>query len=142
MITNWMDEEWALVATIDPVDLNGSSATSDAIDMSLYHQIGVWIAAGVLAASSTNTFSVTESATSGGTYTTITGKTQATVNTDDALQWFIGVKSEELAAGMRYIKILNAGSAHSQFFCVLVFGQPRFKPGTDNDLASVTTSTH
>lgn len=140
MITNWMHEEWALVATIDPIDANNADSSSDEVDMSLYHQVGVWIFLGVLNDSATNTVTVESATSSGGSFSTISGKSQAITGTDDAKQFFIGVKSEELAAGHRYLRVTQANSAHSQLVSIAVFGQPRFKPGTDADLSSVQTA--
>lgn len=136
---SWLHEELAIVATIDPVDLNGSTATSDEIDMSLFSEIMVIIQCGVIAASATNTFTVQSSAAAGGSKTAISGKSQALVNTDDAKQFIISVKAEELTPGHRYVNVLNAGSAHSQIIAVLVLGRPLYKPGTDVDLSSVQT---
>ena len=140
MINQWMHEEWALVATIDPIDANNADTSSDEVDMSKFHQVGVWILLGVLNDSATNTVTVEESATSGGSFTTISGKSQAITGTADGFQYFIGVKSEEMGAGMRYLRATMANSSHSQLTSIAIFGQPRYKPGTGQDLSTVQTA--
>ena len=135
-----MHEEWALVATIDPIDANNADTSSDEVDMSKFHQVGVWILLGVLNDSATNTVTVEEASSSGGSFSTISGKSQAITGSADGYQYFIGVKAEEMGAGKRYLRVTQANSAHSQLTSIVVFGQPRFKPGTDHDLSTVQTA--
>src|SRR4051794_28366636 len=111
-MSSWLHERVGIVATVDPVDANNADADSDVIDMSLWSEVMFIIALGVLNDSATNTVTVKESATSGGSYSAISGKSQAIVGTDDAKQFIISVKAEELGSGKRYIKSTMDNSAH------------------------------
>ena len=139
MINSWLHEQWPLVATIDPIDANNADSSTDEVDMSKFHQVGIWIFLGALNDSATNTVTVEVSATSGSGFTSLSGKSQAITGTDDAKQFFIGVKAEEMSS-YRYLRVTMANSAHSQLTAIAVFGQPRFKPGTDHDLSTVQTA--
>jgi hypothetical protein len=70
----------------------------------------------------------------------ISGKsiTQLTkAGSDDDKQAIISLKSEELPAGERYVRLsMTIGTAASDCGAV-VLGRGRYKPSTDDDLASV-----
>lgn len=134
-----MHEEWAIVATVDPVDANNADSDSDEVDMSKFHEVMVIIMLGVLNDSATNTVTIKDSPTSGGSFTAISGKSQAITGTDDAKQFVISVRADEMNAGARYLKVTQDNSAHSQLTAILVLGRPRFLPATDEDLSTVQT---
>lgn len=136
---DWLHEEIGIVATVDPVDANNTDTDSDEIDMSKWSEVMIIIALGVLNDSATNTVTVKDSATSGGSFTAISGKSQAIVGTDDAKQFIISVKAEEMNSGARYLKVTQNNSAHSQLMAIIVLGRARYKPATDDDLSSVQT---
>src|SRR5262245_29504775 len=100
----WLHEELAIVATVDPKDCNNTDDDSDVIVMSLWHEVMFVIQLGVLNDSATNTVTIKEATTSGGVYSTISGKSQAIVGTDDAKQFIISVRADEMTTGKRYIK--------------------------------------
>lgn len=132
-------ERAAVVSVIDPANLNNATTVGDAVDMSLFHEAMFILAMG--ANDAAVDFSLTESATSGGSYTAISGKaiTQETGGDDDNLQWVINLKSSELSAGMRYVKpSVTIGNGTTNLGCVIGIGlRPRFAPASDDDLASV-----
>ncbi len=132
-------ERAAVVSVIDPANLNNATTVGDAVDMSRFHEAIFILAMGAVDAAID--FKLTESATSGGTYTDITGKaiTQETGGDDDNLQWIINLKAEELSAGMRYVKpSVTIGNGTTNLGCVIGLGlRPRHAPGSDDDLASV-----
>jgi len=133
-------EEWAIVATIDPIDANNADSSTDVIDMSKWEEVAFIVMLGVINASATFDFLVEESTTSGGSYTTISGKsiTQLTgAGSDGAKQAIVVVKAEELSAGYRYIRGTMANSANSQLAAVLALGRARYQPASDDDLSSV-----
>src|SRR5262245_765003 len=101
-MSSWLHERVGIVATVDPVDANNADSDSDEIDMSKFSEVMFIIACGVLNDSATCSVAIKESATSGGSYQTISGKTKSIVGTDDAKQFIISVKAEELSAGYRY----------------------------------------
>ncbi|MBM4069631.1 MAG: hypothetical protein FJ271_11870 [Planctomycetes bacterium] len=94
-------------------------------------------------AAETIDFKLQESATSGGTYTDISGKaaTQlaAHASNNDNKQIVINLKAPELSAGMRYVKgRAITGNSTGGPACVIALGmKPRFAPGSDDDLADV-----
>lgn len=136
----WLHEKVAIVATIDPIDANNADSATDIIDMSLYSEVMFIIQLGVLDASATFDFGVYEDeAASMSGETVMTGKSLTQVTgTGDALQHIISVKAEELTAGCRYIRGIQANSAHSQLVAVVALAVPKYKPATDVDLSSVT----
>jgi hypothetical protein len=135
----WGYEEWAIVATVDPVDANNADTDGDLIDMSKFSEVMFVIALGVLNDSATCTVTIKDSATSGGSYAAISGKSQAIAGTDDAKQFLICVKAKELNVGARYLKSTMDNIAHAQLLCILALGKAKYRPATDDDLAMVQT---
>jgi hypothetical protein len=131
-------DEWALVATIDPIDANNADASTDVVDMSKYDALVAVVMLGVIASSGTFDFQLEASDASAGSYTLITGKaiTQLDAN-DDAKQAIVELDASELSATQRYVKGVMANSAHSQLAAVVMFGRARYRPARDDDLSSV-----
>jgi hypothetical protein len=131
-------EDWAIVATIDPDAYGTGEQLSDEIDMADYHEICAVVMAGALGSSATLDAQLQGSTTSGGSYAAISGKsiTQMTqAGTDDDKQAVIHLRSDEQSR--RYVKLsMTVGTATSDCGGI-VFGRPRYSPGTDVDLASV-----
>jgi hypothetical protein len=140
-----LSDRLAIVSVIDPDAYATGTHTGDAIDMSLHRQIMTIVTVGDMASTSTVDCLLTESATSGGTYTQISGKsiTQLTeASTDDNKQAVINLKAEELGATMRYVKVsLRVLAAASDAATVTVAGRPRYTTAsattTYGDLSSV-----
>lgn len=138
-------EEWAIVATLDPIDANAGDASTDVVDLSLFDEIAVIVMAGVLNDSATDAIAVKAATASNGTTgaTTITNKTIAMVGTDDAKQWIITILPEEVQSQLgnayRYLVVTQDNSAQSQLLAILVLGRARYQPATEHDLASVQT---
>jgi hypothetical protein len=133
----------AIVGVVDP-DAYAASGSydklTDAIDMSLWGRVAFIVAAGTIDATGTVDFKITECATSGGTYTDLSAKaiTQLTA-TDDDKQQVVEVSTDELGAGMRYLKgALKTATAGSDAVVVAVGVDARNEPASDNDLASVS----
>jgi len=134
-------EEWAIVSTIDPANINNATTNGDYVDMTLFHEVSAVLILGAI--DSTVDFSLRNAKTTGGAgEVVITGKTmtQLTGGTQDNEQHIINCRSDELTAvDQRYIRprvIMGAGTTN--IAAVVIFGRPRHGPGTDNDLASVT----
>lgn len=138
-------EEWAIVATVDPIDANNADLSSDVVDMSKYSEIAVIVMAGVIAACATDAIAVKAATDSAGTgsATTITSKTIAMVATDDGFQWIITILPEEiqsqLGSTFRYLVVTQNNSAHSQLMAILVLGRVKYGLATEQDLSSVQT---
>lgn len=112
-----LSELVSVVGTVDPDAITAGTHNTDVIDMSVHRRVMFVVAVGDLGSSATADFKVLECATSGGTYTLLTGKsiTQLTqAGTDSDKQAIVNVSSEELTAGYRYIKgSLRVGTATS-----------------------------
>jgi len=132
------NEEWAIVATIDPQDGNAVDPSTDEVDMALWHELSFILMTGVVAASGTCDFKLRGAATAGGSLTDITGKviTQL-VATSDNVQTVVTLRSDEAGTSQRFVKGVMDNSAHSQLVAVLVLGKRRFGSSSDADLASV-----
>ena len=102
-----LSEYLAVVATVDPDAYATGTQLTDAIDMEDHEQVMFIVQLGTMASSATIDFYVMECATSGGTYTRLSGKsiTQLTeAGTDSDKQAIVNVKASELGTGMRYLK--------------------------------------
>lgn len=100
-------ERVAVVSVIDPADRASGTTTGDAIDMSVHDEVMFIVMVGNIVKGDTIDFKVTESATSNGTFTPISGKaiTQLTqAGTDHNKQAIINVRASDLTAGYRYLK--------------------------------------
>jgi hypothetical protein len=145
MAENLLSNRLAIVSVIDP-DANATGTfTGDAIDMAFHRKIMVIVMAGTIASTGTVDCLLTESATSGGTYTQISGKsiTQLTqAGTDSDKQAVINLRSDELGTGMRYVKVsLRIGTAAADSATVTIADRSRYSDAvnttTFGDLASV-----
>lgn len=140
-----ISDQLAVVSVIDPDAYATGTQTGDAIDMAYHRRIACIVLLGTVTGSGTVDCLLTSSATSGGTYTQISGKsiTQLTgAGSDDDKQAIINLKAEEMTAGHRYVKVsLRVAAAASDVATVTVADKPRFTSasGTSHsyDLASV-----
>lgn len=142
-----MSDHLAIVATIDPDAYASGTQLSDAIDMSVHNRIMVILQAGVIPSSGTYNLKLTESATSGGTYTQISGKgitALTAAGTDSDKQAIVNLEADELGDGMRYVKVSlrMTGNASANDAGVLVLAdESRFSTAVTTaaygDLASV-----
>jgi hypothetical protein len=133
-------EDIAVVGMIKPVATVAGTTLTAAIDMSLWTEVMFIVQLGTLGASATVAFKVTESATSSGTYTDITGRAITTLTdagTDSLKQAVLRVRPEQQGAGMRYIKGSLTVAVATSDVAVIAVGVGRQLPSTDNDLTSV-----
>lgn len=140
-----LSDALAVVSVIDPDAYGTGTQTGNNIDMAFHRQIMTIVQVGAMASNSTVDCVLTESATSGGTYTQISGKsiTQLTeASTDDDKQAIINLSAEELGAGMRFVRVsLRVAAAASDCGTITLAGHGRYTTAsttaTFNDLASV-----
>jgi len=96
----------------------GDTITSDAVDITGATSVLCCVDLGAIAATGTATIQVTECATSGGSYTDITGATIAAAADDDNKILFLEVVNPTL----QYLKIdvdrATANSAINTMFCI------------------------
>lgn len=137
-----ISERMAIVGVIDPDANAAGTALTAAIDMSKWGRVAFVVMTGDMGSSGTLDFSVTQSATSGGSYTAlspakaITQLTQA--GTDDNKQVILEVRAEDLTEGMRYIKgNFVTGTATGDSGAIALAFDPRNVPVTSDDLSTV-----
>ncbi len=139
--TERLSEQLAVVACIDPDAYGTGAQSSDAIDMRYHRRVIFIVQVGTLGTNATVDFKVQECATSGGSYSDLSGKsiTQLTdAGTDDDKQAIVEVAAEEMGAGMRYLKgVLTIGTAASDAGVIALADCTRYHPASDYDLASV-----
>ena len=85
-------------------------------------------------------FKLQESAATSSGYTDISGKAITTFSaTDDNKQAIINLDASEMGSLKRYVRgVITAGSGTVCVVAMLALGfSPRFRPATDEDLASV-----
>ncbi len=135
-------ERAAVVGTVDSQTVANTAKLTDAIDMSKFGEVMGVLLLGDMA-SETIDFEAQEAATSGGSYSTISGKAAsqlaAHASNNDNKQIVINVKAEELSAGKQFVKFRAVtGGATGGPAAVLALGmKPRFGPASDDDLADV-----
>jgi len=139
-----LPEYLAIVATIDPDAYATGTQLSDAIDMQDHVQVMFIVQLGTIKNSAaTVEFYVMECASSGGTYTRLSGKnmTALTGSANNDEQIVINVRADELGTGMRYLKGSLRVSTDTDAG-LLVIGQPRYSHAVTTtsygDLASVS----
>jgi hypothetical protein len=132
-------ERVAVVGAIDPALRDNTTVTSDAVDMSKFHEAMFVLLIG--ATDIAVDAKLQESDASAGTYTDISGKAiaQAT-STDDNKQWVINLKSHELTPTKRYARLsvtVGDGTTGAHTAAVALGMRPRFGPASDDDHADV-----
>jgi hypothetical protein len=140
-----LSDRLAIVSVIDPDAYATGTHLGDAIDMMMHRKIMTIVQAGVFASTATVDCKLTECATSGGTYTDISGKaiTQLTeAGSDDDKQAVINLDVSEMGAGMRYVKVnLKVLLDTVDVATITLAGRSRFSSPADDtvfgDLASV-----
>lgn len=143
MSDNLFSEDWAVVGVIDPDAYSANTYLTAAIDMADYEQIAVTTLVGDLGASASVVTSVTASATSGGQYTAVSGKTTTvggdSPNVNSNKQTIINVRSGEVTDNKRYVKVSMQVVTATTDAGLVVYGKARHKPASDGDAASVLT---
>lgn len=138
---DWLHESAILCAVLDPQTVANTAKLTAAVDMSKFSEVTFTFLLGDMA-SETVDCGVYESAAAGGTYTALAGK-QATqlaahASNNDNKQVIVTVKSEEMTAGMRYLKgRMVTGGATGGAACITAHARPRYKPGTDDKASGV-----
>lgn len=134
-------EEWAVIGVYDPDANTAGEVLSAAIDMSLWEQIAVITQSGDLGANGSLVTSVTASATSGGTYAALSGKTTTiggdSPNVDSNKVTIIHVRSEEITSNKRYVKVSWTVATATSDTSGIVFGKARLRPAYQDDVAAV-----
>ena len=138
-----VSDKLAVVGVIQPqaIAFGATGVLTGAIDMKDWERIICVAQSGTLGSSGTLDVKAVASATSGGTYTAISGKanTQLVKATDDNKVVVLEVTQDDLAkVDKRYVKInMVAGTANATSGCVVLGVPSSYKKASDNDLAAV-----
>ena len=137
----YMSQQNAVVATIDPDAYTAATYTTDGVDMDVFPQCIFIVMVGDMETGSTVDFSIRRS-TDNSTFVAMSPAkaiTQLTAaGTDDDKQVVVHVDAAELGDGYRYCQgSLVVADAASDAAVVAIADHSRYKPATDYDLASV-----
>lgn len=138
-----VSDKLAVVGVIQPQAITAGAAgvLTGAIDMKDWERLIVVAQSGTLGSSGTLDIAAQASATSGGTYAALTGRsaTQLVKATDDNKIVVIEVTQDDVAkVEKRYVKInMVAGTANATAGCVVLGVPASYKKASDNDLAAV-----
>ena len=137
----YMSQQNAVVATIDPDAYDAAAYTTDGVDMDVFPQVQFIVMVGEMQTGSTVDFAIWRS-TDNSTFVVMSptkGITQLTqAGTDADKQVVVHVDAAELGDGYRYCRgLLTIGTAASDAAVVAIADHSRYKPATDYDLASV-----
>lgn len=138
-----VSDKLAVIGVIQPaaITAGATGVLTAAIDMQDWERIICVAQSGTLGTSGTLDVKAVASATSGGTYAALTGKsaTQLVKATGDAKVVVIEVTQDDLAkVEKRYVKInMVAGTADATSGCVVLGVPASYGKASDGDLAAV-----
>ncbi len=139
--TEKMGERLPIVGQISPASYSAGTQLTAAIDMANVRRVAFIVQTGVLGTSATVDFKITGSATSGGTYADVTGRslTQIVKASGDNKLALLEVTAEQVGAqGWRYIKgSLTVGTAASIVGVIALGDGLRTSEAGEFDLAGV-----
>ena len=153
-MSEWLHEQMAVVATIDPQAMSTSGATSstttvwtDAVDMDVFEEVMFILSVNTIAASSGVTLTVySDAASATGGMTVAVATASTLLNADDDTQVVVCVDTEDMDVDVRdrYVraKVVVAPTAGSTGSCsalsvVGLGAKCRYAPASDYDLGSV-----
>ena len=132
-------ENGSIIGIINPADRVGTTANGTAIDLAKFHQAMFLLLVGNT--DTTVDFKLQESASTSSGFTDILGKAVTTfTSAEDNKQAIINLDSSEMGSSKRYVRgVITAGSGTACVVGMVALGfSPRFRPATDDDLASVS----
>ena len=128
-------DELAVVAAIDPTTAGTGTSTSDTIDLELWGEVTFILSVGTVASTGTVDMTVNSGTATGTITTSVTDITQFTL-TDDNVQAIVTVDDSKVSG--RYLNAtVKRGAANSNVSLIALARKARYKPASDNDLASV-----
>jgi hypothetical protein len=132
-----LSEQLAIIATIDPVALAGTTTTSDVFIMTNHRRALFILQTGAAWASATVLIQDNPaSAFTAGTATLLTGLT--TTVTDADSQYLYEVSAEAMTAGSTWLRChIQGANATDPISMVVLADVDRYKPASQYDLASV-----
>ena len=135
-----LSEQLAIVATIDPVAVVGTTTASDIFSMALHRRALFIFQTGAVFTDAT--VLIQEGAavgmTAGTTATILTGAATAITAIDS--QYLFEVSGEAMAAGNSFLRAHLTVTATEAMSMVVIADVERYHPGTDHDLATVVVA--
>jgi hypothetical protein len=113
---------------VAPQSLNGAEGTSTYVDTQNVDWVRVVFGFGVIGAVDTGVAVVTECATSGGSYTSITGSGATLLNTDDGTIIITDVDYRNKGSHLRFLKASFTAGAAATLAYALAIVQPKLTP--------------
>src|ERR1700683_555521 len=98
-------EDWCVGGAVRPIDIHGASGKVGPIDMSLWEELLVYCQLGVAASGAQGTFTLTDSPTSGGTYTNTLGKSITSAAGVGGETLVMNLPNPGLNAGARFVVV-------------------------------------
>jgi hypothetical protein len=129
----------SIAAAVSPQTLNNSNANSgNGIDMSKFRRAMAVVLVGSVTAGGSLTAKLQSAATSGGSFSDISGSTITAITTSNK-QATIEIRDDELPAGQQWLRVVltEGGSQNVVCAAVLLGGEGDWKPASKQDPAAV-----
>ena len=138
MITEQLSQALSIAATeLDPVSQGAATVTSGGVDMSKFERVMFVVMVGAVTTGTVDA-KLQESATSGGTYTDISGASITQITTSNKIAT-LEIKATQLSAGKQFVRLsLTVGTAATLIAVLPLAGEARQKPASAQDIAAVT----
>ena len=136
-------EKVTIAGIVGPQTIANTAVVSTPVDMSRFQEALFVLSTGAMA-SETMDFKLQASATSGGTYTDISGRAITTIaaGSTSNKQAFINMKAEKMPVGMQFVRgsAVTGGATGGPASITGLGLRPRFGPASDDKAASVVQS--
>lgn len=141
-INTTFPEYVAYLGGLKPVSQAVGAYTSAAVNVQLHNRLVAILSVGTIGSADSATLSFTQCATSGGSYTALTGLTAMAALTADNTQLIVDIPAEKInTLGFGpYVKgVVTIAGSNSCVFELLLLGTcERYGPASDNNVSSVT----
>jgi hypothetical protein len=139
MYSEQLTQALAVVGHLDPVSQGAGNVLSEAVDMSKYHRLLAVIQVGAVGAGpGTVDAKLRDSATSGGSYSDISGKAITQISASNKIAT-IELRPDEMNSGAQFCKLsLTVGTNAVLIAAILLGAEANHKPGNAGNIATVT----
>ncbi len=139
MITEQLSQALSIAAAeLDPVSQGIGTVTSGGVDMSKFERVLFLLMVGSVGAAGTVDAKLQESATSGGTYTDISGGSITQITASNKIAT-VEIKATQLSSGKQFVRLsVTVGGNAVLIAAVPLAGEAHQKPGSAQDIAAVT----
>jgi hypothetical protein len=133
-----LSESLAVVGVINPDAYTAGTVYTAAIEMNRVNQLVAIVNIGEITGDGTVNFALQQSATSGGSYTTITDKAMTEIETDGDKQVVISLDASEIGKDKPFVKgNLTTAVAAVDVGVVILGSTARYDPASDFNLGTV-----